>query len=389
MNEGADFNRILDECLDALLSGQMGLEDCLARYPDETDALRPALQVALLTHHLKKPVMADDAVDALETRLRGEMLAKRRQRPPFFAPYRKLAAMIALVVLLTMAASGGAVAASANSLPGDFLYPLKRLWEAIILALSSLNHAQDDVWLHLAETRLDEAESLAERGLLNETILIDLYHSTAEAIYLADEDTAPQVMQYLQEARQRLNQLSASGANETLRDDILLLVLPSASGTMQPPDSLMPPSQATPSVEPSATTRPSLTPTVTFTPMPSLTPSPTASATPTRRPNVTPTSRVPATPTHTPTPAETATDTPSTTPTPSRTPTSTWTPLPLPGERLTQQPDDLRSGGGTIRLTPTRSATVDQTATVRYRDTQRAVYATQTSVPQVTEEAGP
>jgi hypothetical protein len=56
MNDDA-FENILDECLDAVLSGKRTIADCMALYPDHADELKSALQIALLTTRLKKPEM--------------------------------------------------------------------------------------------------------------------------------------------------------------------------------------------------------------------------------------------------------------------------------------------------------------------------------------------
>ena len=44
MNE---YEARLSECLDALLAGRWDIDECLRRYPQHADALRPALLTAL------------------------------------------------------------------------------------------------------------------------------------------------------------------------------------------------------------------------------------------------------------------------------------------------------------------------------------------------------
>lgn len=389
MNTAQDFDRILEECLAALTSGESSLDECLARYPAQAEELRPLLQVALLTKRLKVPAMPASKVDALETRLRNQPAPVRPiYRPNFLAPYQKLAAMIALVFVLTVGTGAGAVAASANSVPGDFLYPLKRLWEAIMLALASLNASQDDVWLRLAETRLDEAERLAEFSNLNAVVWIDLYEATAQSIALVDEETAPQLLDYLDKLDERISRLPVTIETERLRGDVLLMILPSERGGLpMRPASLVPPSLFTPGSDKPDAPTPTASPTETSTA--TATPSATPTDTPTPTLNVSPTSRVAATATDTATviPAS-STPVPSATPLPSA--TASWTPLPLPGASLTERPDQLATRGAIQRQTATAIATIDQSATVRYRDTQAAIYATQTAqADDATEEVRP
>lgn len=401
-----EFTSILHDCLDSVLAGERSIDECLQAYPQFASRLKPALQVALLTRDLDKAEMPASSVQALEIRLRGKMVAANQRaattgdissRRSAFAPLGKLAAMIAIVFLFALGTGGGAVAASASSLPGDPLYGLKRLWEAIILALSSLANNTDDVWLHLAQTRLDEAESLAGRGTVSSVVFADVYEATAQAILLVDEATLPQLTAFLENARSRIQNLPATAATAPLQRDLLLLVVPAADGKPGMPPSLQPPSLQptmmsiessgmdtfTPTVTPAPTETPTLALTSTATPAPSATqtvrPTDTPSAT------LTPTSRVPATATNSPQPSRT----PTQTSTPSVTPTATWTALPL--VTATFAGDGLPPTSAPVN----RPTDDDQNgnvpvATIRHRATQAAAYATQTRQAELeTEEPRP
>lgn len=398
MNEtgrAAEFEQILDVCLDAVLSGEATIAECLTLYPDFADQLRPALQVGLLAHHLKKPALAADRVDLLESHLRQQMQPPARVRRVNFAPLGRLAAMLAIVLLVGLGISGGAVAASAHSLPGDPLYGLKRLWEAVVLALASLIDESDDVWLHLAQIRLDEAEDLAERGILYRDILVDLYDATSQSIRLADEETAPYVVVFLDDARTRLEHLPTTAATAPVHNDLLDLMTTGAqdrlpappSGISTSPDNGMDEGAPIQPVQATATLTPSHTSTALPTATHTASPTPTATRTATRQPTRRPTSRVPATATHTPR----ATRTPSPTPTATQvvSPTHTWTPLPLPFLPTSGGVRPTVESSSVVRMTATPvPPTAD--ATIRYRDTQAAVYATQTAqAAQETEEPGP
>lgn len=372
MNDDA-FENILDECLDAVLSGERTIADCMALYPDHADELKSALQIALLTTRLKKPEMDADRIDALEARLRGQSPARRREVVrPDFRPLARVAAMIAIVFLCALGAGGTTVAASANSLPGDTLYGVKRWWESIILALSAIFDQVDDMWLHLAQVRLEEAEALAVRGIFYREILVDLYHATTQAMTLTDEETAPRVVAFLSSAQTRLENLPTTAATEPVRADLLMLVIQDADDDARFSPALIIPPSATPTPTETSTSEATVT----------LVPSSTPTLTPTI--TSTPTSRVPSTATRTPSP----TVTPTATLTPTLTPTSTWTPLPLPvlptssdESRPTDEPE-VRPSATPIQPT--------SNATVRYRDTQAAVYATQTAQAAIaTEEAEP
>ena len=368
-----EMERILDDCLAAVLRDGQSIDDCLAQYPDQATELKPALQAALMIARLKNPQMSASKVDALEARLRQQMQTtpKRTPRVLHFAPLSKAAAMIALVFLFMLAAGGGTVAASADSLPGDPLYGIKRLWEQIVLLLAPLTGELDDLWLQLAETRLAEAEALDQRGELNYQALADLYDAMQQSLLLADETTRPQVERYLDEAETALiaiappadsTQLYARLLAQTSGSPVELQVLPAMTPT------------------PSPTIRVLATDTPTQTPMPTDTVRPTTTSTPTI--TQTPTRRVPPTSTRTTTP----TVTPTATATPTITPTFTLTPLPLP-QRPTNRPNQLPPTASSGEERGTQDAPVlTPDSTVRYRETQQSAYQTQTAQPPPTDE---
>ncbi len=384
MNEtphSPEFEAILDECLDALLRGTVTLDECLEHYPDYATDLKPLLQTGLLTSRLKSPEMPAARIDALEDRLRGQMpnlrSAQSRVVQGQFSSLAKLVAMIAVVLFFALGAGGSVVAASSNSLPGDPLYGLKRLWEQIVLLLVPLTGELDDLWLRLAQTRLYEAEQLAARGELTDAALVDLYESMVQSIALADEQTLPQVEAYLDEVEQTL--ITIAPSPETMTQYLQVLAL--SSGTT-PQVHTEPSDQELQGVPP---TLDQFGLTATLTPV--LTDTPAATLTPTFTPSVTSTSTPRVPPTATRTPTQTLTVTPTFTP--SITPSATWTPLPLPTLNTggdTQPTRDPSSGG--VQPTSTRILpTVD--ATIRYRETEQSVFMTQTAQPPPTATGAP
>ena len=47
MKKSREFDNVLDECLERLLVKGETIEECLGRFPEHTDALRPLLETAL------------------------------------------------------------------------------------------------------------------------------------------------------------------------------------------------------------------------------------------------------------------------------------------------------------------------------------------------------
>lgn len=98
--------------------------------------------------------------------------------------FRKLAIVLGcLVILLT--SSGGVLAASQNSLPNNFLYPLKRLSETVILNLTSNPAEKAELALSLAQRRLTELELSTNQ--INETQQLALLNDYQDSINLSLE----------------------------------------------------------------------------------------------------------------------------------------------------------------------------------------------------------
>lgn len=380
------FDDILAQCLEDVQRRHRTVEECLNTYPEQAAELKPLLLAGLMTARLNTPQMSETSVAALETRLNrlsAQTAAAHIQRPSAagFA-WGRLAAIIAIVLLLAFGSGAGLVAASSNSLPGDSLYTIKRLWETIILALSPLTGQLDDLWLHIGRTRLHEVEQLAAEGRLTEEALIDLHRAVYHVSGFADSDNLPSLLAYMTEANRTLNAITPPSQARAVYEDVLAVTgLNVESGSVQQPPSELPASQIigtptatlTPTTTLTATITPTPTATLTFTP--SATPSMTPSVTPTDTATITPsrTPRIPATATKTLTPLPSATFTV----TPSITPTATWTDLPLPF--------GITGGSSTATLVPSNSGATETPdapalqATERVRATQQSVYMTQTA----------
>lgn len=375
-----EFDDILALCLDDVLRGRKTLADCLLAYPAYAADLKPALQIGLLTARLKSPEMNPQSVDALEMRLRAQMRPARRaniiQLP---LGVSRLAAAIAMIFILALGSGAGLVAASADDLPGDSLYGVKRLWESIVLAFAPLTGQIDDLWLRIANTRLDEVTALSEQGRLTENALIDLYKATYSlSQYGYGSGDATAIIAYFNRAYLAfMNRITAPVGAEAVYQDMLDAVAPSRvqNGVVVPLTSELPPSLlGTPVASPTP-----IPPTATYTPTHTASPTPTATQTPTMTasptPSATRTPRIPATATRTPT----FTPSPTATPTLTPSPTMTWTALPLPyippiTGAATQVPP-----GFIPSRTPVTPPTPD--GTERVRATQQSVYMTQTAGP--------
>ena len=135
------------------------------RAPEEKDELN--LNERQLAHRVRSARPAD-LPNARVARIEQRALKRLTQNTHAARQRNTVLARWALALLLVaalIATSTGVVAASTTSLPGDALYPVKRLSENVRL---SLTPASEQAGLHLdfAGRRLGEVEALAAKGIV-------------------------------------------------------------------------------------------------------------------------------------------------------------------------------------------------------------------------------
>ncbi len=188
------FEERLSECLEALASGERTLAECLSLYPEDAERLEPLLRTAVFVGETlnvpPRPAFAAEARErflamtepvlreqlAAEPRLSFVMAARRRfltaaqeilapRRPSRWQPVFRLAASVAAILVLGFLSVGGfAVTTSANTLPGDWRYPVKRTMEDIRYTLTFDQGGRRQLDIEYTQKRLDEVQKLAERG---------------------------------------------------------------------------------------------------------------------------------------------------------------------------------------------------------------------------------
>jgi hypothetical protein len=387
------MSQLLEDCLTAIRSGQMTREECVARYPH----LQAELQVALLLERLPTAALAAERVNRLERKLTARLQPSAPKTIPLRPPQRahplryvgKWAAAAVFVLVFALGAGGSTVAASANSVPGEALYSIKRAWEQVILVIASIIGQADDVLLHLAQVRFEELEQLSAKGAIAGEQFEELSRTLEQTIITADATTTPAVIRFMTAAQQRWSAIKPMPAAQPQYTRTAALLQPRVdrNGKLQLLTVL------------EAPVTPPSSPTATFTPLPSatltLTPTQTVTFTPfpTFTPSYTPT--ITRTPTPTRTPVELVQVSPTASQTPPPSPTATFTPLPLPVGNV-QNPTGVpaasgtNSGGNGSTVVATSTRVNNQPLVVR--QTEAAVYATQTAIASgviPTEEATP
>lgn len=192
------FESVLDRCLMTLQSGRATMEEIVARHPEHAQRLIPLLKAAQRAASISGPWLSDDAVTAIQGRLlqrAGELRTRTEHHRPVALWGRFRLMPVALVLLVALLMSGVWVSsAAAASLPGDVLYPLKRVTERVQLALtfSEMNR----LWLHIqfAERRLAEVQAVLERrGQLAEVTLAEVGDETEAALASVEQLDSDQV----------------------------------------------------------------------------------------------------------------------------------------------------------------------------------------------------
>jgi len=111
----------------------------------------------------------------------------------------------AIIIALLLATSGGTVAAAENSLPGDFLYPVKLHFNEKIMEVAAVSDdVEADVQAKLGERRLREYNKLLEKNKWTEE---------------KEQQMANRLETYQEKTLALIERLRAAGKNE-LADDI-------------------------------------------------------------------------------------------------------------------------------------------------------------------------
>jgi Domain of unknown function (DUF5667) len=165
-----DLAATLDRCLDALKDGR-NLHHLLRRHPGHRDELIDLLRVSADVAQLRLP--APDP--AFKLRTRNLMLAraarKRAEAPAATRWRRRPGFRLAMAIVLSGGLlAGGVVAASAQSLPGDPLYQVKRGIEQAQLAVTLDPAANARLRLEMANRRLAEAQRLSAEGRIADAL---------------------------------------------------------------------------------------------------------------------------------------------------------------------------------------------------------------------------
>jgi hypothetical protein len=214
------FDERLNECLEAISSGQRTLEECLAMYPDDAERLEPALRTAmLLSSVLAAQPRREFATSARERFLRvtgsrlqeslsfeprssfvmaarqrflaaAQRMMQERKPSPWsrWRPAFRVAQFASAAATVFVLGFGSfAVTTSADALPGEWRYPVKRTVEDIRYTFTFGDGARRGLDIKYTQERLNEIEKMAALGRpIGEGPLKDLKSQTDSLVTRLD-----------------------------------------------------------------------------------------------------------------------------------------------------------------------------------------------------------
>jgi len=164
MSKSREFNIILNECLERMLDNGESLEQCLQDYPEYAGELKPLLDVVVAT----KKASAVEPHPEFRDRARYQFLSALREMEPqrsrgFFSWQPRWAITVAAVLIVLLAGSG-TVFAAGDTMPDDFLYPIKLTTERVQMFFTFTTLGKAELNAKLADKRVDEIVRMADEG---------------------------------------------------------------------------------------------------------------------------------------------------------------------------------------------------------------------------------
>ncbi len=160
---------ILANCIDEVLAGKCTVEDCLAKYSQLGDELRPLLKIALSIQSeavTPSPEFRQRARKRLIEAIQPAVAPAERRGLDIFGWLRPLARRTAVaIVVAALLVGGGATAyAAQESMPDEVLYPVKVATENARLAVTPSDVGKAELHIAFAERRVQEMAEMGRRG---------------------------------------------------------------------------------------------------------------------------------------------------------------------------------------------------------------------------------
>lgn len=157
----------LEECLHMMEKGA-SLDECLAAYSGIAGDLRPALEAAYYSQQKIDTSIPWEAMNRSRTKILGLAAQLRQARPQrhFWLGFPRLAVSLVILAVLLLTTSGSLFVASAKSLPGDKLYPVKRAVADLRINLTTSTEHKSKVETQYRSQRISEVQQLLDLQLV-------------------------------------------------------------------------------------------------------------------------------------------------------------------------------------------------------------------------------
>ena len=166
MKRSKEFENILNNCLERLVSGQT-VEQCLERYPEHSADLRPLLETTQDINRVStfqpRPEFREQARHQFQAALREKSSRPGRSFLNLGWQTRWATAMISIILALLLA-GGGTVAAASGSMPDELLYPVKLATEQVRLTLTPSSLAKAELYAELTDRRVAEIARMTDEN---------------------------------------------------------------------------------------------------------------------------------------------------------------------------------------------------------------------------------
>jgi len=174
----------LEICLNALDQGQ-NIDLVLKRFPEFAAELRPILEASLHARRLRGHTVPQTVQRRGRARLLQRAAQMRKPAPAlrWVNAFPRLAAALGLAIVFVLSGTG-LISASASSLPGDQLYPVKRTWEGVQLTLVFNQQSRDALQSRFDQERLNEISELLNQNRSEQVAFSGLLTKQSDGTWL-------------------------------------------------------------------------------------------------------------------------------------------------------------------------------------------------------------
>ncbi len=187
------FEEILNICIERITVKGDSVEQCLESYPEHAAELEPLIRAALSVREASstikpRPEFLRVAKYRLLSALEDKESARTERKMPLWRRQRRWAVALASVLILVLI-GGSTITASASSLPGDVLYPVKTATEKVQGFFTFGSEAKASFHMKLAQRRLNELESLTEQNrTIPQLVLNSMNMETTSAMEISFQE---------------------------------------------------------------------------------------------------------------------------------------------------------------------------------------------------------